>query len=168
MALSGICSCTSTITILISLSKATAFNLPKPTPKNTRHRCEPMKIRNCNHHFSGQHQSRCCHCPPGIPMNTRQPCPRLSSAPSNLICTVGILRSMPWQSILTLNARNPCRLFQQPDRPQERRIQVLHNLSFVEDPTRIFRAIRFEGRLDFQITRHTEKLIKNAVDMPFF
>ena len=46
---------------------------------------------------------------------------------------------------------------------RERRIQVLHNLSFVEDPTRIFRAIRFESRLDFQITRHSEKLIKNAV-----
>lgn len=46
---------------------------------------------------------------------------------------------------------------------RERRIQVLHNLSFVEDPTRIFRAIRFESRLDFQITRHSEKLIENAV-----
>lgn len=46
---------------------------------------------------------------------------------------------------------------------RERRIQVLHNLSFVEDPTRIFRAIRFESRLDFQITRHSEKLIRNAV-----
>ena len=51
---------------------------------------------------------------------------------------------------------------------KERRIQVLHNLSFVEDPTRIFRAIRFEGRLDFTITRHTEKLIKNAVEMNLF
>ncbi|WP_028583579.1 CBS domain-containing protein [Desulfogranum mediterraneum] len=51
---------------------------------------------------------------------------------------------------------------------KERRIQVLHNLSFVEDPTRIFRAIRFEGRLDFKITRHTEKLIKNAVAMQLF
>ncbi|PIE58772.1 MAG: prohead protease [Desulfobulbus propionicus] len=48
---------------------------------------------------------------------------------------------------------------------KERQIQVLHNLSFVEDPTRIFRAIRFEGRLDFRITRHSEKLIKNAVDI---
>lgn len=46
---------------------------------------------------------------------------------------------------------------------KERRIQVLHNLSFVEDPTRIFRAIRFESRLDFTITRLTEKLIKNTV-----
>ncbi len=51
---------------------------------------------------------------------------------------------------------------------KERRIQVLHNLSFVEDPTRIFRAIRFEGRLDFHITRHTEKLIKNTVQMNLF
>ena len=51
---------------------------------------------------------------------------------------------------------------------KERRIQVLHNLSFVEDPTRIFRAIRFEQRLDFHITPHTEKLIKNAVRMNLF
>ena len=48
---------------------------------------------------------------------------------------------------------------------KERRIRVLHNLSFVEDPTRIFRAIRFEQRLDFSITKHSEKLIKNAVTM---
>ncbi|RUM39236.1 MAG: prohead protease [Desulfobulbus sp.] len=51
---------------------------------------------------------------------------------------------------------------------KERRIRVLHNLSFVEDPTRIFRAIRFEQRLDFRITRHAEKLIKNAVRMHLF
>ena len=51
---------------------------------------------------------------------------------------------------------------------KERRVRVLHNLSFVEDPTRIFRAIRFEQRLDFQITRHSAKLIKNAVKMHLF
>ncbi|HLO26638.1 MAG TPA: CBS domain-containing protein, partial [Geobacteraceae bacterium] len=33
---------------------------------------------------------------------------------------------------------------------QERVIRVLHNLSFVEDPTRVFRAIRFEQRLGFR------------------
>jgi len=48
------------------------------------------------------------------------------------------------------------------------RISVLHNLSFVEDPTRIFRAIRFEQRLDFRIAKHTEKLIRNAVRMNLF
>ncbi|MBJ6727533.1 CBS domain-containing protein [Geomesophilobacter sediminis] len=46
-------------------------------------------------------------------------------------------------------------------------IRVLHNLSFVEDPTRVFRAIRFEQRLHFRIARHTENLIKNAVKMDF-
>jgi len=46
-------------------------------------------------------------------------------------------------------------------------IRVLHNLSFVEDPTRVFRAIRFEQRLSFRIAKHTENLIKNAVKMDF-
>ncbi len=50
---------------------------------------------------------------------------------------------------------------------QERLIRVLHNLSFVEDPTRVFRAIRFEQRLDFHIAKHTENLIKSAVKMDF-
>lgn len=50
---------------------------------------------------------------------------------------------------------------------QERVIRVLHNLSFVEDPTRVFRAIRFEQRLGFRIARHTENLIRNAVKMEF-
>ena len=30
-------------------------------------------------------------------------------------------------------------------------VAVLHSLSFVEDPTRIFRAIRFEQRYGFKI-----------------
>lgn len=50
---------------------------------------------------------------------------------------------------------------------REKTIRVLHNLSFVEDPTRVFRAIRFEQRLGFPISRHTENLIKNAVKMGF-
>lgn len=51
---------------------------------------------------------------------------------------------------------------------KDRKIRILHNLSFVEDPTRIFRAIRFEQRLGFRIGKHTEKLIKNAVRMNLF
>jgi tRNA nucleotidyltransferase (CCA-adding enzyme) len=47
-------------------------------------------------------------------------------------------------------------------------IKVLHNLSFVEDPTRIFRAIRLEKRMDFQIVEHTKRLIRNAVKMDLF
>ncbi|HMK57130.1 MAG TPA: CBS domain-containing protein [Dissulfurispiraceae bacterium] len=47
-------------------------------------------------------------------------------------------------------------------------IRVLHNLSFVEDPTRAFRAIRFSERFGFKITKHTENLIKLAVRMNIF
>ncbi len=48
---------------------------------------------------------------------------------------------------------------------RDRQIRILHNLSFVEDPTRILRAVRLEQRLGFTIGKHTEKLIKNAVKM---
>jgi tRNA nucleotidyltransferase (CCA-adding enzyme) len=48
---------------------------------------------------------------------------------------------------------------------QERVLKVLHNLSFVEDSTRVFRAIRFEQRLGFRISPHTENLIRSAVRM---
>jgi tRNA nucleotidyltransferase (CCA-adding enzyme) len=48
---------------------------------------------------------------------------------------------------------------------QQRSVRVLHNLSFVEDPTRVFRAIRFEQRLAFRIAPHTENLIRSAVRM---
>jgi len=47
-------------------------------------------------------------------------------------------------------------------------IRVLHNLSFVEDPTRVFRAIRFESRFGFTIGKLTARLIDNAVKMDFF
>jgi len=50
---------------------------------------------------------------------------------------------------------------------KEKLIRVLHNLSFVEDPTRVFRAIRFEQRFGFHIGKHTQNLMKNAVKMGF-
>jgi tRNA nucleotidyltransferase (CCA-adding enzyme) len=51
---------------------------------------------------------------------------------------------------------------------QKRTVRVLHNLSFVEDPTRVFRAIRFEQRLGFAIAPHTENLLRSAVRMNIF
>jgi len=50
---------------------------------------------------------------------------------------------------------------------KEKTIRVLHNLSFVEDPTRVFRAIRFEQRFGFQIGKHTQNLMRNAVKVGF-
>jgi tRNA nucleotidyltransferase (CCA-adding enzyme) len=51
---------------------------------------------------------------------------------------------------------------------KDKAIRVLHNLSFVEDPTRVFRAIRFEQRFGFTIGKLTANLIENAVKMNFF
>ena len=51
---------------------------------------------------------------------------------------------------------------------KEKDIRVLHNLSFVEDPTRVFRAIRFEQRFGFKIGKLTLALMKNAVTSDYF
>ena len=48
---------------------------------------------------------------------------------------------------------------------REERIRVLHSLSFVDDPTRILRALRFEHRLNFQIESRTVELITSALPM---
>ncbi len=50
---------------------------------------------------------------------------------------------------------------------REKRIRVLNNLSFVEDPTRILRAIRFEQRFGFRLGKHTLNLMKHAVQGGF-
>lgn len=51
---------------------------------------------------------------------------------------------------------------------KEKTIRVLHNLSFVEDPTRAFRAIRFSERFGFRLSRHTAFLMKTAIEMNLF
>jgi tRNA nucleotidyltransferase (CCA-adding enzyme) len=51
---------------------------------------------------------------------------------------------------------------------KERVLRVLHNLSFVEDPSRVLRAIRFEQRFGFKIGKLTLALIKNAVKISCF
>ncbi|MBC8499591.1 MAG: CBS domain-containing protein, partial [Candidatus Atribacteria bacterium] len=43
-------------------------------------------------------------------------------------------------------------------------IRVLYNLSFVEDPARIMRAIRFEQRYNFRMDKSTEDFLKKAID----
>ncbi len=48
------------------------------------------------------------------------------------------------------------------------KIRVLHKKSLVDDPTRIFRAVRFEQRLKFKISAETKKLIRSAVTKNMF
>ncbi len=54
-------------------------------------------------------------------------------------------------------------LFNARDDIKNRLIRVLHDRSFIDDPTRVFRAARFEQRLGFMIESNTEKLIRDAV-----
>ena len=44
-----------------------------------------------------------------------------------------------------------------------KRIRVLHDASFIDDPTRVFRAVRYATRLGFNIDTHTTELITNAI-----
>ncbi len=42
-------------------------------------------------------------------------------------------------------------------------IKILHKKSFIDDPTRIFRALRYKHRLNFKLEKTTRKLLKDAV-----
>ena len=44
-------------------------------------------------------------------------------------------------------------------------VRVLHSLSFVDDPTRILRAVRFEQRFDFNIDERTLQLLLEAASL---
>ncbi|WP_017662546.1 CBS domain-containing protein [Baaleninema simplex] len=47
---------------------------------------------------------------------------------------------------------------------QDGLVRVLHPNSFIEDPTRIYRAVRFAVRLGFDIEEQTEGYIRHALD----
>ena len=49
------------------------------------------------------------------------------------------------------------------DDVRNKKIRVLHDKSFIDDPTRILRAVRFEQRFDFAIERNTLTLFKSAL-----
>ena len=48
---------------------------------------------------------------------------------------------------------------------KNRLIRVLHEKSFIDDATRIWRGLRYEQRLDFHLERETLKLLKRDTDM---
>jgi tRNA nucleotidyltransferase (CCA-adding enzyme) len=48
---------------------------------------------------------------------------------------------------------------------EEGTVRVLHNLSFIDDPTRIFRAVRYEARYGFRMDAQTERLARSCVEM---
>jgi len=48
---------------------------------------------------------------------------------------------------------------------REKQIRVLHSLSFVDDPTRMLRAVRLEQRLGFSIESRTLELLERALPL---
>lgn len=44
-------------------------------------------------------------------------------------------------------------------------VRILHSLSFVDDPTRILRAVRYEQRFDFTIAPRTLELLRDAIEL---
>jgi tRNA nucleotidyltransferase (CCA-adding enzyme) len=48
---------------------------------------------------------------------------------------------------------------------EARMLRVLHNLSFIDDPTRIFRGIRYEARHGFRFEEHTARLLRGCIEM---
>ena len=48
---------------------------------------------------------------------------------------------------------------------EARVLRVLHNLSFIDDPTRIFRAIRYEARYGLRLEEHSARLARGTIDM---
>ncbi len=46
---------------------------------------------------------------------------------------------------------------------RKKKIRVLHDQSFIDDPTRILRALRFATRFGFQLESKTLKLLKDAI-----
>ena len=54
-------------------------------------------------------------------------------------------------------------LFQGRDDIRKGSIRILHEKSFVDDPTRIFRAVRFEKRFGFTMEEMTERRAREAV-----
>jgi tRNA nucleotidyltransferase (CCA-adding enzyme) len=51
---------------------------------------------------------------------------------------------------------------------KEKSIRTIHNLSFVEDPTRILRAVRFSERFGFRISPQTTNHMKNTLKLDIF
>ena len=54
-------------------------------------------------------------------------------------------------------------IFSGKDDLENKKIRVLHGLSFIDDPTRILRAIRFATRYSFKLESNTLRLLKEAL-----
>lgn len=59
-------------------------------------------------------------------------------------------------------------IFSGYDDLKNKEIKILHDKSFIDDPNRIFRAVRFEDKLGFEIDPHTLQLAISTMDSGIF
>lgn len=50
----------------------------------------------------------------------------------------------------------------------DKKIKILHKLSFIEDPSRILRAVEYEIKYGFKMDKNTEEAAKSAMDIGIF
>ena len=50
---------------------------------------------------------------------------------------------------------------------KNKKVSVLHSKSFEDDPTRLYRALRFAARLNFKLSKETENLFKIALQKKY-
>ena len=48
---------------------------------------------------------------------------------------------------------------------RQKLVRVLHSLSFIDDPTRMLRAVRYEQRYEFTLGERTRQLLQAALPM---
>ena len=99
-------------------------------------------------------------------MTTPLPYPLWNAAASNWTCTAAISPSIPL--LFVSMARYYGDLYDHWGGLHDLErglVRVLHSLSFVDDPTRMLRAVRFEQRFGFQIEPRTLELIDEAREM---
>lgn len=72
---------------------------------------------------------------------------------------------------LSLNKASFCKLIDPLDGYKdlkEKKIKILHPLSFIDDPTRIIRALKFSTRFNCEIEKNTKQLEKNCINSGLF
>ena len=63
-------------------------------------------------------------------------------------------------------SRSARRSVRRPSRSRERRVlRVLHDVSFIDDPTRILRGITYEARYGFRFDEHTAALARGCIEI---
>jgi len=73
--------------------------------------------------------------------------------------------------VLSLNQNSFCRLIDPLngyDDIIDGKIRILHPVSFIDDPTRIIRAIKFGTRFNYSLEKATKKLLETCIDSKLF